>query len=143
MIHAICWRINRELANNAWTLALGVVLGLCITATAFYLRPVVTMQGEITARTPNSVTVHVWGAKHRNCRFIDIAGYSAKAGLMFDAKAVRQDMPEDGATKPVGVFDIGYWLVEPITGADKALMYVTHSCGPGDIRVTKIAEVVL
>lgn len=135
--------INDELRDNAYTLLFGLVLGLIATATAFYQLPVVTAYGEIVRCDTASVTVHVWGIKHRRCRYIDIAGYASKGGVMFDASATRIDIAEDGVTRPLGSFDAGTWRIEPITGAEKALLWVTHSCGPGDIRITQIAEVML
>lgn len=144
MIFRPFYAINEFLSANRWTLVFGVVLGCILTVVLFYVLPVVSMQGQIISRTDDSVVIHVWGKKLRGtCKFLGISGYTLKNGLMTDTIATRVDMKEDGTTRPEGVFDIVKWLIFPTNNAEKAVMYVMHSCGPGDMRVTKIADVSL
>lgn len=139
----VFYNVNRVLRENQWTLALSCIVGLVVAFILFYIRPVVEMQGQLVTRTSDSATLHVWGKKVRECKFLDIAGYAVKESVMTDAKAVKLGIPEDGSTKPMGTFDLGQWLVFPTGDADSVQMFVTHSCAPGDIRVTKIADVKL
>lgn len=137
-------RFNNWLRKNGPTIILGGFIGIAITVAIFYLRPVVTMQGELLSQTSASANIHVWGKKSRgSCKFLEINTYASKGGVLYDTISSRIDMESDGLTKPEGVFDIGNWLIYPTDGAQSVLMYVTHSCGPGDVRVTKIADVKL
>ena len=136
-------RLDDLIKDNIFVLATGLLLGLGVANIAFAVLPVVAMQGEIVQRDPSGVTLHVWGKKLRECKFLEITGYASRNGVLFDAYATRTDKPVDGKSKPLGEIDIGLWRIAPITGADKALMFVTHSCKDDSIRITKIAEVTL
>jgi hypothetical protein len=129
-----------------WALA---VFGLLYGGTAplmplyDYVRPVVSMQGEIVERTADSVTLHMWGSKNRACKYIGIQGFSQVGnGPKRDTIITRLDMPSEGKTKPAGVFDIGHWRLQPVTGADHVSVYVQHDCD-GRVVLTKITEVTL
>ena len=136
--------LNELIRRNAYTLGLGLGLGLGGAVAAFYALPVVQMQGELVAQDATSVTLHVWGRKLRgSCRYVGISGYAGYGPSLRDTMTERIDIAESGQTKPAGEYDIGLWKIKPTAGADRVLMYVTHSCGPGDLRVTKIAEVFL
>ena len=135
-----------------WTILLAVAFGCVMSALVDgmslapvydQLRPVVTMQGEIVARTPDSVTVHMWGSKNRECRYIGIQAFSHLAGgLRQDTNIERVDQHTNGRTKPAGVYDIGTWRIHPITGAQAASVYVQHDCD-GRVVLTEVAEVSL
>lgn len=137
-------RFNEWLRKNGPTITLGGAIGILIAVLIFYFRPVVTMQGELLSQTSGSAHIHVWGKKSRGtCKFLEISAYASKHGVLHSTVTTRTDMESDGTTKPEGVFDIGNWIIFPTDGAESVLMYVTHSCGPGDVRVTKIADVKL
>jgi hypothetical protein len=106
--------------------------------------PVVRMQGEVFLRTEDSVVLHMYGSKVRECRFVGIQGFSSvHGGMNRDMHIKRIDMPSEGKTKPIGVFDIGHWQLHPLAGATNVTVWVQHSCREGDLRNTKIAEVAL
>lgn len=143
MIFTIYKKLNNIAKENGWTIIIGSWIGIAVAFTFFYMRPVVVMQGMLIDRKNDTAQLHVWGKKIRQCKFLDIAGYTVKNGVMKDTRTVRVDLAEDASTKPLGTFDLGQWLIFPIGDADAVEMHVTHSCGPGDIRVTKIADVSL
>lgn len=129
-----------------WTVAfVGVLYGGLAPLLPFYdaVRPVVVMQGEVVSREADSVIVHIWGKKQRECRYIMLQSFShADNGMRHDTLITRIDMPSEGKTKPLGSYDIGNWRVRPVTGASAVSIYAQHEC---DARVvlTKIAEVQL
>lgn len=137
-------KLNKLLYRNTPLLIFGSLLTILILSLLYYLRPVVSMQGKLIDRTDDSVTIHVWGAKYRgSCKFLELTTYASKGGLLYATVHTRLDMMSDGTSKPAGNFDIGYWLIKSTKGAERVLMYVAHSCGEGDLRVTRIADVAL
>lgn len=136
--------LERWLRDSIFTLIFGGVLGLSVATAAWVFLPVVIMQAEVVARDTDSATIHMWGRKLRDCEYIDIHTYTTSKGLMLDTRNTRIDMPAGRNSKPKGNFDIGNWLVSPVRkNAESIVVYAQHSCGPGDIRLTKIAEVAL
>jgi hypothetical protein len=107
-----------------------------------HLSPVVSMEGDVVARAPDSVDIHLAGVKHRQCKYIGIRAYARTTKALADVNAIRIDMPADGSTKPVDHIDAGVWRVWPIASASEVLMYVQHDCN-GRVVVTQIAEVKL
>lgn len=103
-------------------------------------QPVVIMQGQIVSRDSSSVTIHLWGEKLRACTYVSVNAYTRHNGVMKDAFTKRLEAPHAGVTKPLGRFDIGNWLVWPIDGVSKVLIYSQHDCS-GRVVITKIAEV--
>ena len=138
-----------------WTILTAVVVGYMLSpfpqlgASTFFkmydaLWPVVTAHGELVSRDKDSAYLHVTGTKHRDCQYLQIDSYyTTPAGMLRDANESRTDLlPIDGASKPVGPFDIGVWRIFPVSGASSVQLYVEHSCA-GRLVVTKIAEVAL
>ena len=138
-----------------WTILTAVVVGYMLSpftqlgGSTFFkmydaLWPVVTARVELTSRDSDSIYVHITGTKHRDCQYLQIDSYySTPAGILRDANETRTDLlPIDGASKPVGPFDIGAWRIFPVSGASNVQLYVEHSCA-GRLVVTKIAEVTL
>lgn len=142
--------IGRQLLDMRWTLSAAVVIGLALSPAAnlpylIYdaLVPVVRMQGELVSKTEDSVVVHIWGSKSRECKYLGLQAFSTGPnGNRRDANITRLDMPSAGATKPKGEFDIGNWKLWPVTGAVSVQVYVQHDCD-GRILNAQIAEVVL
>lgn len=142
-----------HLRDMRWTIAVSVLIGIFLSPISGIsplmpaydaMRPVVSMQGEIVARGPDSVTIRMWGTKNRDCKFINIQGFSKKQpdGLSRDATGERLDMPSEGATKPTGAFEIGTWRFRPVIDARIVEVYVQHDCD-GRAVVTQIARVAL
>ena len=138
-----------------WTILTAVVVGYMLSpftqlgASTFFkmydaLWPVVTAHVELTSRDSDSIYVRITGTKHRDCQYLQIDSYySTPAGMLRDANETRTDLfPIDGASKPVGPFDIGVWRIFPVSGASNVQLYVEHSCA-GRLVVTKIADVTL
>lgn len=138
-----------------WTILTAVIVGYMLSpftqlgASTFFrmydaMFPVVTAHGELTSRDSDSIYVHITGTKHRDCQYLQIDSYySTPAGMLWDANETRTDLlPIDGASKPVGPFDIGVWRIFPVSGASSVQLYVEHSCA-GRLVVTKIADVTL
>lgn len=91
--------------------------------------PVVRMQGEVVSKTNDSVVVHMWGRKLRDCRYIGIQGFSRVGdGDNRDMFIRRVDMPAYGTTRPQGLFDIGFWELRPLSDATRVSVWVQHSC---------------
>jgi hypothetical protein len=108
--------------------------------------PVVTMQGKLVGRGDDgSVFVHITGTKNRDCQFLQIDSYSTnKMGFVRDANEERVGgYPVNGASKPVGTYDLGVWRVFPVDkDAIRSRMYVEHSCNRR-IVYTLISDVAL
>lgn len=114
----------------------------------FWWTPVVTMSGSVVGPpSGGEVLVHMKGQKNRGveCRYIEIQSYGKRfAGPDADLRMVRVDIPETGATKGKGYYDIGVWKIWPV---DKTVLkgievFVTHNCN-GTFVSTKVAEVKL
>lgn len=139
-----------QLAAMRWTVLFSVLLGALLGSIGpgplLYLYdiavPVVNMRGQLVARGDNSVDVHMWGSKNRNCKYLGILAYShqTNSGLLRDASITRLDRKSTGDTKPRGDFDIGVWRIAPIAGALEVLVYVQHDCD-GRAVDTLIAEI--
>ena len=131
-----------------WTITFALCAGYLLSGVSpmsIYdsLSPVVVMEGKLIKRDVDSVVVHVSGTKLRSCQFLQIDSYSVDAtGRMRDANETRIDgMDYDGASKPVGEYDLGMWRIYPLgTKATGVQMYVEHSCA-GRIVLTKIADI--
>ena len=134
----------RRVASNILTLIFGLVVGGVVAVVCWFVLPVVSMQGEIVDRGPGSVVIHIWGEKLRDCGFIGMKAYTLRSDRLHDAVITRIDMVSDNTTKPKGYYDIGDWDIYPVTDdATKVIVYVEHTCGIKDVRMTKIAEVTL
>lgn len=106
---------------------------------------VVNMSAQVVTKDTNSIVLHITGEKLRNCRFVRLTAYYAFKGngMLVEAFKERLDGPHpDGATRPVGMHDIGYWRIWPTDEASKVLMYVHHECS-GETVLSKIAEVTI
>jgi hypothetical protein len=131
---------------------IGVLLGSYLSTfnlhdrVAFWLRPVVQMKGDVVAGPTDSyVILHIYGSKLRGeeCVYKGLQAFGERAvGPAVDLRIARVGIPEDGATKPRGTYDIGLWRVWPVDGIDTVKVYVTHQCGERFVA-TKIAEVEL
>lgn len=142
------------LVSMRWTVLVGAVIGMLIAPAGQSVWrligklydetwPVVAMQGHIVERVDDAVLVEVAGKKLRDCRYVRIQAFAqGRDGALRDAFAMRQDWPENGATKPVGTYNIGRWKIWPANDAVAVLMYSQHDCD-GRIVQTKIAEVLL
>ena len=129
----------RRLVDGKWLFVGIFVVGMVLQPTlqllsspvlAFYdwAYPVVVMDADIVARAADSVDLHIYGKKQRDCRYMGIQSFLKTQAVLSDANQKRTSMPETGQTKPLGNFDIGVWRVWPIAGAEHVLMYVQHSC---------------
>lgn len=107
------------------------------------LSPVVRMEGRLVSHDETQALLHITGEKRRACIYLGINGYSrAPDGAWHDTAAQRVDAPADGRSKPVGLYDIGFWRVVLKPGATTVRVAVQHDCG-GRIVTTVIAEVAL
>jgi hypothetical protein len=104
--------------------------------------PVVTMRGEITGSSESAIVVHMAGTKNRNCKYVRLQAFAGKGDILRDVNLMRIDVPESGATKPQGTFDIGYWRIWPVDKSETVLVFAQHDCD-GRTVITKIAEVTL
>lgn len=142
------------LVSMRWTVLAGALIGMLVapagqSAWRYIVSlydeawPVVAMHGHLVGRAEDAVVVEVEGEKLRDCRYARIHAFARGVdGALRDAFAVRQDHPEAGATKPLGVYNIGRWKIWPTDDAVAVLMYSQHDCG-GRIVQTKIADVML
>lgn len=107
-------------------------------------RPVVDMSGSLVVRSGDSVIINIRGQKLRDCRYSGITAYSVgAAGVRYDARIERIDLPEKGETKPIGQYDLGSWRIWPIYDETRAvIVFVDHFCGNVQVR-SVIAEVQL
>lgn len=111
----------------------------------FKLRPVVSMNGELQARTTDGVLIRIYGEKLRGveCKYLDIQAFGDRIiGMPIDLHIKRVDMPSDGKTKPAGSYDIGTWNVHPTATVSVVRVYVSHDC-EGSKVATQIAKVML
>lgn len=105
--------------------------------------PIVTMTGKLVRQDADNVWITVGGEKLRTCTYIRVQAYTRHtSGMLSDAFARRENIPERGETKPLGTYSIGTWRIWPRGDAEAVLMYVLHDCD-GRVVITKIAEVTL
>lgn len=104
------------------------------------LRPVVVMRGVLLERRPGEVLVEIAGEKLRPCRYNAMHAYAVRGGVRSDASIAREDRPVDGHTKPPGKYNIGIWRVWPVAGAERVVVYVSHTCD-GRLVATNVAEI--
>ena len=117
------WRAMQDAYDDAW--------------------PVVTLEPSVLKRDADSMLVHLVGKKHRGCTYLRIQAYTRRPdGTLADAFTKREDMPERGATKPVGQIDVGQWRIWPLTGGVAVEIYSQHDCD-GRLVTTRVAEVKL
>lgn len=144
---------SRWVWKTRYTIVLGILLsafvmdGALDRALRWYDRaaPIVEMQGKLIHTDGHSTLIHITGKKMRDCKFVRINAYYQFRGngMLVDAFLERMAGPIDGATKPVGEYDLGMWRIWPTDDATKVLVYVHHECcGPHPETVlSKIAEV--
>lgn len=129
--------------------AIGVAFGLLVAHgfNAFLgiydaVLPVVEMKGELVSRDGDMVVLHITGRKNRECQYGGLQAYSVDVeGERRDALYAKVGQAETARTKPIGVYDIGFWRVWPVTtGSVGVVMYVQHYCN-GRMVMTQIAEV--
>ena len=134
-----------------WTALVGIAIGISVApgggfdwAYALWdeVNPVVRMQGVVVDRAPDAVTLHIRGEKLRTCQYLQIRAYAERDDRLYDINHERVDRPEDGHTKPKGVFDIGKWRLWPVAGSTRVAVFTKHSCS-GRLVVTKVADVSL
>ena len=129
-----------------WVMAFvfaAVILPDLVDPIRFFIRPVVTMKGELVSKTSDVARVHIFGKKHRGieCEYLGIQAFGDRlVGLPADLIIKRVDMPSDGISKPQGTYDIGIWELRPMLGVTTARVYVSHNC-EGVRIATKVAEV--
>lgn len=105
--------------------------------------PVVDMTGTLISQGDNEAVIAIGGRKLRECSYVRIQAYSVGAdGNMTDTFISRTDIPESGATKPQGNFQIGTWRVWPLPNSRGITIYVSHLCS-SRVVLTKIAELPL
>jgi len=140
-----------ELRNQKWTIVFAVVVALLVSQllvpfiqdlrqSRIDAEPVVKMQGEILARTSDTVTIHMWGEKIRACTFVKLNAFTIVDKVMRDANMLRVDPAPAQGNRPLGSFDMGEWMIWPTAGASKVTVFVQHDCA-GRIVLTNIAEV--
>jgi hypothetical protein len=146
---------NKSLLEQRWTVVVGVLIGVLISpasqgfwgvvlAAYDMLRPVVVLvNATIVDKGGDEVTVGLIVRKGRECDYIRLQAFGARGDEpLKDAYMRRLDVPENGATKPRGTFDIGTWRIWPTSGASSVIVYAQHDCS-GRIVQTKLAEVAL
>lgn len=139
-----------ELARMRWTIALAACLGFLVAPIGrsgwdvllgYYdaARPIVRMQADVLSRDGNAITVALAGEKLRNCAFVRLHAYSAGMdGVMQSVYIRRKDIAENGQTRPIGKYDFGDWLIWPIDGTSKVVIYSQHDCD-GRLVQTRLA----
>ena len=135
-----------------WTIATTLVIGIFLSSSAtdyalssyrsWYddTHPVVKMSGTLVSRTASTATIHITGAKLRDCRFVSLHAYTRKRDVMSDAYRERLGRMEDGVNKQVGQHYLGRWVIWPLDDADTVVMSVMHDCA-GRLISAHIAEV--
>lgn len=136
------------------TIAIGLVMGGLLSpvviATNDWLAtqydrvfPVVEMSGTLMSHSNGEAVIALGGRKNRECGYMRIQAYSQGSdGHMHDAFITRTDTPENGETKPVGVFQLGTWRVWPLPDSKGIAVYLNHMCG-SRLVITQIADIPL
>lgn len=141
--------MTRAFLENKWVIFLGLMFALLMQPLAPMIKhlyqtstPVVDMRGEIVEKTDDSVLLHIYGRKLRECEFVRITAFTAtKNGELRDAILERVGgKPQDGATKPIGSHDLGLWTIRPVAGSTRASVFVQHECS-GELLLSRIADV--
>ena len=144
---------TRYYANAVSLVAIGVVIGLVIAALAplatevFWDRydqwnPVIEANAQVTEITPEGVTVHLTGVKHRQCLYVGLSALNPAHNGDIPPRVFiqRVDTPETGETRPLGPLDMGLWRLWPTQGVRHIEIYAQHVCS-GRIVVTPVARV--
>ena len=144
----------KEAYHLRWTLLSAVLFGWLLAPSGHsvsdYLwsvydrhNPVVRYTGEIINRQGDQVTVHIWGRKLRDCEAVpgSVNSYSIKDGVSYGAH--EQRLTGDPSSRPIGLVDLGTWLVWPLeAGSTEIRMTVKHLCS-GRLLTTEIVRVAL
>jgi len=132
-----------------WTIVFAAIVGLAFEPTKEALlgaydqyKPVVIMQGKVVKRDTDSVVVHIWGEKKRECTYVQIQAFARAPGaaLSTHLSITREDAPEVGSTKPIGVHDLGFWRLRPRGEGGVFSVYTQHKCQDRIVN-TLVAEV--
>ena len=138
-----------------WTIICGVLVGVMLGpwgisvwsfANSLYDQayPVVKMSGQIISRDADSVLIKIAGQKLRDCRYVRLSAYGDdgdESTPTDDLYIRREDVPENGFTRPRGFYSIGTWRVWPVRSAIKLIdVYAQHDC-QGRIVLTRISSV--
>ena len=135
--------------ENRWAMFFGILFAILMQPLAPVLKhvyetsaPVVDMHGVVVERTDESVLIHITGRKLRSCEFMRVTAFTANgAGELKDAYLERfSGKAQDGATKPVGMHDLGLWRVWPVAGSARASVFAQHDCN-GELILSRIADV--
>jgi hypothetical protein len=146
--------MSRTIRDVKWTITLTMCGVLLLSTTladvvssqihGLYTRfnPVVEMRGELVSAGQDYSIIHITGRKFRECKYISMQAFSLNQGIRSDAEKLKVASPDDGYSKPPGLYDLGNWRIWPTDGADTVEMYVIHDCN-GYPVTTRIAEVKL
>lgn len=131
----------REFAQMWPSMAIGVLAGLVLvpmtdlSVTALRewhdrRNPVIVVtSASVIERTEDSITIALVGEKKRECWYVGVSAFSFLPNLpQRDAYIMRIDMPASGATRPLGLQDMGTWRIWPTTGARRIETWITHQC---------------
>jgi hypothetical protein len=144
--------MSKTIQEVKWTITLTMCTVLLLSTTladvvsqrlhSLYTRfnPVVEMTGALVSAGPDYSIIHISGRKLRECKYISMQAFTGKQGSRRDAEKLRVAAPDDGYSKPPGLYDLGHWRIWPTDGSDTAEMYVIHDCD-GYPVTTRIAEV--
>jgi len=103
-------------------------------------QPVVKMQGDLIARTADTVTISISGEKLRPCTFVKLNAFAIVDNYMRDAHLERISKAPTQGNRPLGAFHMGEWMIWPTNGAKQVKVFVQHDCS-GKVIVTQIATV--
>ena len=137
-----------------WTIVTAVIFGWLMAPSSHSIsdyvwslydarNPVVAYKGEILKREGDRVTIHVYGRKLRDCEAVigSVNSYSIKDGVLYGAH--EQRLSGDSSSRPVGLVDLGTWLIWPaVEGAQEVKMSVRHLCDGRSIT-TEVVRVKL
>lgn len=141
------------LKRNVVSAALGAVSGVVLALTMLLSwggyqwykdnhGTVVAMEAKLVFHDTDSVLIHMYGEKFNSCRFLELTFFYVRPNedLKYELNMRRLDRPTDRSSKPVGSFDIGFWLAEDVASGNRIKVFVNHDCH-GVFRTTQIADV--
>lgn len=142
----------RRLVRMPVTVLVSIALGVLATQYGMEwtdhlydsVRPVVSMRANVASRGSDYVVVRLVAHKYRPCRYARMQAYAITAEhIMRSVYMERIDIPESGATRPVGEeFDAGLWRIWPTDGASSVALYAHHQCEDRQVS-TRVADVKL
>ena len=129
--------MTNDLRTMPWTALFAAILGVvgswlfpwtAVQKVYDDVHPVAVFSVSVVKSTSDSITLRLTAEKKRDCEFNGIHAFTRNALPMRDASIVRIDKPNTAETKPIGLHDLGVWMVWPTDGASSVVVYVKYDC---------------